>query len=108
MKFQQVQKEEAVITFRQSVLNAGGEVVNALVQLDKLKTQQEISSAQVDTLHKAIGNASLLFKSGLADYLEVITAQSNSLTAELNLADIQRQRLSAVVELYRSLGGGWK
>jgi outer membrane protein, multidrug efflux system len=104
----ELQKEEAVITFRKSVLTAGGEVVNALVQLDKLKTRQEISSAQVDTLHKAIGNASLLFKSGLADYLEVITAQSNSLTAELNLADIQRQRLSAVVELYRSLGGGWK
>lgn len=104
----EVQREEAVITFRQSVLNAGGEVVNAMVQLDKLKSQQQISSAQVDTLHKAIGNASLLFRSGLADYLEVITAQSNSLNAELNLADIQRQRLSAAVELYRSLGGGWK
>ncbi len=103
-----IQKDEAVITFRQSVLNAGGEVVNALVQLNKLKTQQQISSAQVDTLHKAIGNATLLFKSGLADYLEVITAQSNSLTAELNLADVQRQRLAAAVELYRSLGGGWK
>ena len=103
----EVQKEEAVITFRQSVLNAGGEVVNAMVQLDKLKTQQQISHAQVDTLHKAITNATLLFRSGLADYLEVITAQSNSLNAELNLADIQRQRLAAAVELYRSLGGGW-
>ena len=104
----EVRKDEAVINFRQSVLNAGGEVVNALVELDKLKTQQQISHAQVDTLHKAIGNATLLFKSGLADYLEVITAQSNSLTAELNLADVQRQRLSAAVELYRALGGGWK
>ena len=104
----EVRKEEAVITFRQSVLTAGGEVVNAMVQLDKLKTQQQISSAQVDTLHKAIGNATLLFRSGLADYLEVITAQSNSLTAELDLADVQQQRLAATVELYRSLGGGWK
>ncbi len=104
----QVREDEAVITFRQSVLNAGGEVVNALVQLDKLKTQQQISTAQVDTLHKAIGNATLLFKSGLADYLEVINAQSNLLNAELNLADIQRQRLAAAVELYRAVGGGWK
>ena len=104
----QIRKDEAVITFRQSVLQAGGEVVNAMVQLDKLKTQQQISSAQVDTLHKAIGNATLLFKSGLADYLEVITAQSNSLTAELDLADVKRQRLAAAVELYRSLGGGWQ
>src|SRR6266498_1258073 len=103
-----VQREEAVISFRQSALNAIGEVVNALVRLDKLKAQRQITSAQVDTLQKAISNAELLFKSGLADYLEVITAQSNSLNAELSLADIKRQQLSAMVELYRSLGGGWK
>ncbi len=103
-----VQREEAVISFRQSALNAIGEVVNALVRLDKLKAQRQITSAQVDTLQKAISNAELLFKSGLADYLEVITAQSNSLNAELSLADIRRQQLSAMVELYRSLGGGWK
>ena len=104
----EVQKEAAIISFRQSVLAAGGEVVNALVQIDKLKTEQEISAAQVDTLSKATGNAALLFKSGLADYLEVITAQSRSLAAELTLADIKRQRLAAAVELYRSLGGGWE
>ncbi|HRH61500.1 MAG TPA: TolC family protein, partial [Chitinophagaceae bacterium] len=104
----QIQRDEAVISFRQSALNATGEVVNALVQIDKLKTQKQIASAQVDTLQKAIGNAKLLFRSGLADYLEVITAQSNSLNAELSLADIQRRQLSAMVELYRSLGGGWK
>lgn len=104
----EIQREEAVLSFRQTALNATGEVVNALVQIDKLKSQKEIASAQVDTLHKAINNASLLFKAGMADYLEVITAQSNSLNAELSLADIQRQQLVAMVELYRSLGGGWK
>jgi outer membrane protein TolC len=104
----EVQKDAAVIAFRQSVLTAGGEVVNAMVQLDKLKREQEISAAQVETLHKAISNATLLFKSGMADYIEVITAQSRSLAAELTLADIKRQRLAAAVELYRSLGGGWE
>ncbi|CAA9525967.1 MAG: Efflux transport system, outer membrane factor (OMF) lipoprotein [uncultured Segetibacter sp.] len=104
----QIQRDEAVISFRKSALTAIGEVVNAMVSLDKLKTQKQIAAAQVDTLQKAIHNAEMLFKSGLADYLEVITAQSNSLQAELALADIQRQRLSAMVELYRSLGGGVK
>ena len=103
-----VQREEAVITFRQQVLNATGEVENALVQIDKLKSQQSIASQQVDTLNRAIFNAQLLFKSGFADYLEVITAQSNLLNAELNLATIERQRLSAKLELYRALGGGWQ
>ena len=103
-----VQRDEAVIAFRQQVLNATGEVENALVQINKLKDQQTIASQQVDTLHKAIFNAQLLFKSGFADYLEVITAQSNLLNAELNLVAIKRQRLSAKLELYRALGGGWK
>jgi len=103
-----LQREQAVIQFRQSVLQAVGEVSNALVEVDKLKQQEQIATGQVDTLHRAIFNAQLLFKSDLANYLEVITAQANALQAELNLALIQRQQLSAIVELYRSLGGGWK
>jgi outer membrane protein, multidrug efflux system len=103
-----IQREQAVIGFRQSALNAIGEVSNAMVRLEKLESRHRIASEQVSTLQQAINNAGLLFKSGLADYLEVITAQSNSLQAELNLADVHRQQLSAMVELYRSLGGGWK
>ena len=103
-----LQREQAVTLFRQSVLQAVSEVSNALVQVDKLKQQEEIAKAQVDTLHYAIFNARLLFRSDLANYLEVITAQENALQAELNLASIQRQQSAAVVELYRSLGGGWK
>jgi NodT family efflux transporter outer membrane factor (OMF) lipoprotein len=103
-----IQREAAVIGFRQSALNAIGEVSNALVNLDKLKTQYQIANDQVNTLRLAIRNAELLFKSGMADYLEIITAQSNLLQAELGLADIERGQLSAMVDLYRSLGGGWK
>jgi len=103
-----LQRDQAVIQFRQSVLQAVGEVSDALVEVDKLKQQEDIATAQVDTLHRAIFSARLLFKSDLANYLEVITAQASALQAELNLASIQRQQLSAIVELYRSLGGGWK
>ena len=103
-----LEREQAVIQFRQSVLQATTEVSNALIQEAKLKEQNVIAIAQVDTLHRAVYNARLLFKSDLANYLEVITAQGNALQAELNLATIQRQQLGAMVELYRSLGGGWK
>ena len=102
-----IRRDEAEISFRQSILNAVGEVSNALVRLDKLKTQHQIAEDRTHTLQTAIGQAELLFKSGMADYLEVITAQGNSLQASITLADIQRQQLSAMVELYRSLGGGW-
>jgi multidrug efflux system outer membrane protein len=103
-----LQRDEAAITFRQSAYNAMGEVANALVQIDKLKTQYQLSADQVTLLNSAINNAELLYKSGMADYLEVITAQSNLLQAELSNATLQRDQLSAMVELYRALGGGWK
>ncbi|HMH22393.1 MAG TPA: efflux transporter outer membrane subunit [Puia sp.] len=108
LEIAKIQREQSVIQFKQSVLTAVGEVSDALVRVDKLRQQQSITAAQVDTLHHAIQNAQLLFRSGLANYLEVITAQASSLQAELSLADIRRQELSSVVDLYRSLGGGWK
>jgi len=103
-----LEREQAVIKFRQSVLTATSEVANALVQADKLEQQHQIATGQVDTLRHAVSNAQLLFKSDLANYLEVITAQGNALQAELDLAAIRREQLGAMVELYRSLGGGWK
>ena len=101
-----IQRENAVVRFRQTVLNAVGEVSDALVQLDKLKAQIEITESQKNRLQKAIPNAQLLFASGMASYLEVITAQQNALQSELELADLKRQQIEAYVLLYRSLGGG--
>jgi multidrug efflux system outer membrane protein len=107
-KVAQVDREKNVLQFRQTVLNAVGEVSDALVRIDKLKTQQSIAANRVNTLQQATGNANLLFRNGMATYLEVITAQGNVLQSELELASIKRAQLSAVSDLYRSLGGGWK
>jgi multidrug efflux system outer membrane protein len=103
-----IEREQSVLEFRQSVLNAVGEVSNSLVQTKKLKEQEAIASNQVNILQQAISNAQLLYQSDMANYLEVITAQGNALQAELNLAFIRSQSLVARVDLYRSLGGGWK
>lgn len=102
-----INREKTVIEFRQSVLNAVGEVSDAMVKIDKLKEQQAIAANRVNTLQKATSNADMLFKNGLANYLEVITAQGNVLQSELQLASIKTARLNAIAELYRSLGGGW-
>jgi NodT family efflux transporter outer membrane factor (OMF) lipoprotein len=103
-----VQREQAVIQFRQSVLNAVGQVSDGLIQQQKLKQQQQIAAAQVDTLRGAVKNAQLLFKSNMATYIEVLTAQGSALQAQLNLAGIKRQQLGAMVNIYKALGGGWK
>lgn len=103
-----IEREKAVINFRQSVLVAVGEVSDALVKVEKLKEQQTAVAKRVATLQKAVKNADMLFKNGMATYLEVIVAQGNLLQSELDLASIKRSSLEADVELYRSLGGGWK
>jgi len=104
----QIDRDKAVIRFRQSVLTAVGEVSDALVKVEKLKDQQAIAANRVQTLQHATANANMLFKNGMANYLEVITAQSNVLQSELELASIKTSELNAVAELYRALGGGWK
>lgn len=103
-----IQREKNVLAFRQSVLNAVGEVSDALVSNENLKIQEQKATEQSTTLKDGIKSAQLLYRGGSANYLEVITAQGNSLQAELNLASIKRQRLSSIVDLYRALGGGWK
>jgi NodT family efflux transporter outer membrane factor (OMF) lipoprotein len=102
-----VDRDKAVIQFKESVLTAVGEVSDALAKIGKLKEQGAVASARVNTLQQAINNANSLFANGMANYLEVITAQSNVLQSELELASIKKGQLSAEVELYRSLGGGW-
>lgn len=103
-----VNREKTVIQFRQTVLVAVGEVSDAMVKIEKLKAQQSIAEDRLKTLQKAISNSNLLFQNGLANYLEVITAQGNVLQSELELASIKRSELSAVSELYKALGGGWR
>lgn len=103
-----LERDQAVIQFRQTVLVAVGEVSNALVKIDKQEKEYAIANERVTTLQKAVDNANLLFKSGMATYLEVNVAQGNLLQAELELASIKKERLTANVELYRALGGGWE
>jgi len=103
-----IEREKSVIRFRQSVLFAVEEVSNALISVDKLKTQSEIAASRAYTLQNVTRNAMLLFKSGMANYLDVITAQATALQSQLDVVNIKRQEINAYVELYRSLGGGWK
>lgn len=101
-----IEREKSVFIFRQSVLNAVGEVSDALVKTTKIKEQESVAATRVNTLQQAIRNADLLFRNGMATYLEVISAQSNTLQGELELAALKKDELNAVVDLYRALGGG--
>lgn len=105
-KIAAIEREKTIVAFRKTVLGAVGEVSDAIVKVEKLKQQQYITTKRVNTLQQATANANILFVNGMANYLEVITAQVNVLQSELELASVRRQELSAIADLYRSLGGG--
>jgi outer membrane protein TolC len=102
------EKKIAELEFRNKFLQAMNEVSDALVSIEKLKEEYAIAQDRVSTAQESVEDAILLFKSGMASYLEVITAQGEALDSELNLEDVKMQIFAADVELYRSLGGGWR
>lgn len=102
-----IDREKVVIGFRQTVLTAVAEVSDELVKIEKLQAQHTAAASRVEILRQAVKNAGMLFNSGMANYLEVITAQTNFLQSELELASVKTAQLNATVALYRSLGGGY-
>ncbi len=102
------QYEQAAYTFRQSLLDAGVEVNNALTLWQTAKKRVELDKKQILNLQAAIWNTQLLMKHGNADYLEVLTAQKNLLQAELTEAADRYDEIISAVNLYQALGGGYQ
>lgn len=101
------QYEQAGYLFRQSLLDAGVEVNNALTMWQTAKKRVELGKKQIVSLQAAVWNTQLLMKHGNADYLEVLTAQKNLLQAELTEASDRLDEIKSVINLYRALGGGY-
>lgn len=98
---------QALYSFRQSLLDAGVEVNNALVLWDTAKKRVEIDKKQILSLQAAVWNTQLLMKHGNANYLEVLSAQKNLLQAELTETADKFDEIQSVVNLYHALGGGY-
>lgn len=103
-----LEREKAEIAFQQNVLEAVSEISNAIITITKQREQLDFARKRVENSQLAVRNAGLLFRSGYATYLEVITAQSNALNSDLALVELKQSYLNSYVDLYRSLGGGWK
>lgn len=99
--------KEAVYTYQQKLLNAYSEVVTQLNAMENSKNAYTLKAEEVHELQKAVVSARELYLSGYANYLEVITAQKNVLEAEMQLAEQKKNIYISLVQLYRSLGGGW-
>ena len=103
-----LERDKSEINFQKKILLGINEVSNALISLEKLEEQMQFIDRRVAVTQKTVGNAFMLFKSGLANYLEVLTAQSNAMESELDKVNLELQQRNERVNLYRALGGGWQ
>lgn len=101
-----VEQEKAVIQFRQTVMTAVGEVSDAMARSKAASQRLVLVHEKTAMLNKATDDAQKLYKSGMATYLEVLTAQNSKLQNDLEAISIQLAKLNAVTDLYRTLGGG--
>jgi multidrug efflux system outer membrane protein len=104
----EAQFAQAKLEYEQSVTNAFGEVSTALVALQKLAEAERERQRAVNAYQEAVRLANLRYNSGLSAYFEVIGAQENLLNAENARAQVRHDRLVALVNFYKSLGGGWQ
>jgi multidrug efflux system outer membrane protein len=99
--------EEARITYEQTAINAFQEVSNALVSREKYEQVRVEQARSVKAFDEAVQVAMMRYKVGMASYYEVLQNEQQLFPAENALAQTDLNRLVSVVQLYRSLGGGW-
>ncbi len=99
--------DQARLQYEQSVLIALREASDALAGVRTTRDQVAAQETQTQALRRGLQLAELRYRTGIANYLEVLDAQRSLFTAELALSQAQLEQLSAAVQLYRALGGSW-
>ncbi|MCR4994553.1 MAG: efflux transporter outer membrane subunit [Bacteroidales bacterium] len=105
----EMQQEEAMLAFQQSLVAAGNEVNTALVKLQTAQGKRTYIDGQINALNDAVQATEALYKDNVTrsvNYLNVLTAQTGLLSAQLGQLANQYAIISATIELYQALGGG--
>jgi multidrug efflux system outer membrane protein len=100
--------EQARVQYEQSVTNAFTEVSTSLVAYQKYAQVETERGREVAAYREAVRLSNVRYGAGLSDYLEVLQAQQQLFPAEILLAQARYNRLATLVQLYRTLGGGWQ
>ena len=106
LKVAKAQQEEARLGFQQTLLSAGSEVNEALVQYQTATEKTDYYARQVESLGRALESTSLLMTHGNTTYLEVLTAQQSLLNAQLTQVANRFAQIQGLINLYHALGGG--
>jgi len=103
-----LQEDAAYLSFKQTLLNAGNEVSNALASIRFASQRATFQQEQVGALKKAYEYSQELLVNGYATYLDVLSAQNNVLSSELALYSTYNSIIQQKIILFRALGGGWR
>jgi outer membrane protein, multidrug efflux system len=98
---------EARAIYEQTALNAMREASDALTGIRTTRDEVAANASRVASLRAALNLAQLRYNSGLAPYLDLLDAQRSLFAAELSLSQAELRQLTAVVVLYKAIGGSW-
>ena len=108
VRLAEAQREELLLTYQRTIQGAFRDVSDALVAYRKFREFRIQQQLLVESAQDAARLSEVRFKAGTTDYLEVLTNETNSFNAELTLAQAEGNELTALVQLYVALGGGWQ
>jgi multidrug efflux system outer membrane protein len=108
VEVQQARYDAALAEYQKAILNGYREVADALVTIQKLAEARTHQETGVTALQDAAELARARYDSGLASYIEILTADQELFSRQLRLAQTRGAELRARAELYRTLGGGWQ
>jgi outer membrane protein TolC len=99
--------DATVATYRQTVLTAFQQVEDNLAALRILEQESTAEDRAVNDARHSLDVTTEQYKSGVTDYLQVLTAQTTVLNNEASAISIRVRRMTASVLLIEALGGGW-
>lgn len=108
LQLSQQAKEEMVLNYEKTIAGAFRDVSNALIALNKQRSNREQQEKLVEAAQDATRLARVRYQGGSTGYLEVLTTDSNLFTAQLNLVNAQQYEALGRIQLYSALGGGWQ
>jgi multidrug efflux system outer membrane protein len=101
------QQKTALLQYQRSIQTAFQEVNDSLIDQTKTREQLAAQARQVDSLRNYARLARLRYDNGFTSYLEVTDAETKLFNAELQYVQSQGQLFFALINVYKSMGGGW-
>ena len=108
VRFTQAQRDIFLVGYERTIQNAFREVSDSLISYRKTKEVRAQRELLVTTLQDRVRLSYMRYTGGVSNLLEALDADRELFDAELSLAQVRRDELLSVVQLYKALGGGWQ